>query len=73
MRCMISQNVPGLVASYAADFQPLGDTQMKIYFTMSQALQLMLTLLTVYFFSHRKQQLEGIEPSHEETARSTAD
>ena len=33
---------------------------------------LMLTLLTVYFFSHRKQQLEGIEPSREETARSTA-
>jgi len=33
---------------------------------------LMLTLLTVYFFSHRKQQLEGIEPSHEETAKSTA-
>jgi hypothetical protein len=33
---------------------------------------LMLTLLTVYFFSHRRQQMVGIEPIHEETARSTA-
>jgi Cache domain len=33
---------------------------------------LMLTLLTVYFFSHRRQQLIDIEPIHEETARSAA-
>jgi hypothetical protein len=33
---------------------------------------LMLTLLTGYFFLHRKQRLEVIEPTREETPRGTA-
>lgn len=33
---------------------------------------LMLTLLTVYFFSHRRQRLEDIQPNYEETPGRTA-